>query len=48
MTDQWADFYVAAAGAAAALTGLLFIAVSLRPREIRHSRLMVGRALSAF
>ncbi|HZM40652.1 MAG TPA: hypothetical protein VFB94_16125 [Acidimicrobiales bacterium] len=48
MTDQWADFYVAAAGAAAALTGLLFIAVSLRPREIRQSRLMVGRARSAF
>src|SRR5262249_38933182 len=30
------------------LTGLLFIAVSLRPREIRHSRLMIGRARSAF
>jgi hypothetical protein len=31
-----------------ALTGLLFIAVSLRPREIRTSALMLGRARSAF
>ena len=38
---------VATAGAAAALTGLLFIAVSLRPAEIRHWHLMVGRARSA-
>ncbi len=48
MISRWSDFYVAAAGAAAALTGLLFIAVSLRPREIRESRLMLGRARSAF
>jgi modulator of FtsH protease len=48
MVDEWSDFFVAAGGAAAALTGLLFIAVSLRPREIRHSRLMIGRARSAF
>ena len=48
MIDRWSDFFVAAGGAAAALTGLLFIAVSLRPREIRHSRLMIGRARSAF
>jgi hypothetical protein len=48
MTDSWESFYVAAGGAAAALTGLLFIAVSLRPREIRKSRLMVGRARSSF
>src|SRR6516165_3624259 len=48
MVDQWSDFFVAAGGAAAALTGLLFIAVSLRPREIRHSHLMIGRARSAF
>ena len=48
MVDRWSDFFVAAGGAAAALTGLLFIAVSLRPREIRHSRLMIGRARSAF
>src|SRR5690349_5485309 len=48
MTSGWADFYVATGGAAAALTGLLFVAVALRPREIRGSTLMVGRARSAF
>jgi hypothetical protein len=48
MISDWSNFYVAAAGAAAALTGLLFIAVSLRPREIRESSLMLGRARSAF
>jgi uncharacterized membrane protein YjjP (DUF1212 family) len=48
MDAEWTNFYLAAAGAAAALTGLLFVAVSLRPREIRQSPLMVGRARSAF
>ncbi len=48
MVSRWADFYVVVGGAAAALTGLLFVAVSLRPREIRESPLMVGRARSAF
>src|SRR6478672_3998734 len=48
MPESWSEFFVAAGGAAAALTGLLFIAVSLRPREIRHSELMIGRARSAF
>jgi hypothetical protein len=38
---------VVVGGAAAALTGLLFVAVSLRPREIRESPLMAGRARSA-
>jgi len=46
--DRWADFYVASGGADAALTGLLFIAVSLRPAGIRHSTLLFGRARSAF
>jgi hypothetical protein len=45
---RWTDFFVTAGGAAAALTGLLFVAVALRPREIRGSALMVGRARSAF
>jgi hypothetical protein len=40
---RWADFDVAIAGASAALTGLLFVAVSLRPREIRHAPVMIGR-----
>jgi hypothetical protein len=48
METQWSNVYVAAGGAAAALTGLLFIAVSLRPGEMRGSALMVGRARSAF
>jgi hypothetical protein len=48
MTDSWSNFFLAIGGAAAALTGLLFIAVSLRPREIRGSNLMLGRARSAF
>lgn len=48
MTSRWADFYLAIGGASAALTGLLFVAVSLRPREIRGSALMAGRARSAF
>src|SRR2546426_7789177 len=48
MVSGWAEFFVATGGAAAALTGLLFVAVALRPREIRNSTLMVGRARSAF
>jgi hypothetical protein len=48
MDSRWTDFFVTAGGAAAALTGLLFVAVALRPREIRGSALMVGRARSAF
>jgi hypothetical protein len=48
MIEGWGEFYVATGGAAAALTGLLFIAVSLRPSEIRDSPRMAGRARSAF
>jgi hypothetical protein len=48
MDEEWASFFVTVAGAAAALTGLLFIAVSLRPREISGSVLMIGRARSSF
>jgi modulator of FtsH protease len=44
----WADFYVTVGGASAALTGLLFVAVALRPREIRTSPVMAGRARAAF
>ena len=32
----WTDFFVTIGGAAAALTGLLFVAVALRPREYSH------------
>src|SRR3954469_11776884 len=48
MDARWTVFFVTSGGAAAALTGLLFVAVALRPREIRGSTLMVGRARSAF
>jgi hypothetical protein len=48
MDARWTDFFVTIGGAAAALTGLLFVAVALRPREIRGSPLMLGRARSAF
>ena len=48
MDSSWSDFYVTTGGAAAALTGLLFVAVALRPREIRDSPMMVGRARAAF
>ena len=48
MSSGWAEFFVTIGGAAAALTGLLFVAVALRPREIRNSTLMIGRARSAF
>jgi hypothetical protein len=48
MNSGWADFYVTVGGAAAALTGLLFVAVALRPREIRTTPLMAGRARAAF
>jgi hypothetical protein len=48
MDARWTDFFVTVGGAAAALTGLLFVAVALRPREIRGSALMFGRARSAF
>jgi hypothetical protein len=45
---DWGNFFLGAAGAAAALTGLLFVAVSLRPTEIRESAFMAGRARAAF
>jgi hypothetical protein len=48
MIGSWTSFFVTMGGAAAALTGMLFIAVSLRPRDIRGSSLMVARARSAF
>ncbi|HYV60741.1 MAG TPA: hypothetical protein VFA62_11790 [Acidimicrobiia bacterium] len=48
MDSDWANFYLTTGGAAAALTGLLFVAVALRPREIRDSPMMVGRARAAF
>src|SRR6516162_1608578 len=48
MISRWSDFFVVVGGASAALTGLLFVAVSLRPRKLRESPMMIGRARSAF
>jgi hypothetical protein len=48
MDSGWGNFYVTIGGAAGALTGLLFVAVALRPREIRGSPGLVGRSRAAF
>jgi modulator of FtsH protease len=42
--DEWHDLAVAAAGAAAALTGLLFVAVSINLRRILKYAWLPGRA----
>ncbi len=42
--DQWSDFAVGVAGAAAALAGLLFVAVSLNLRQILSYPHLTGRA----
>ena len=42
---EWHDFYVMAGGAAAALTGLLFVAMSLHSQSIMRHPLYGGRAV---
>jgi hypothetical protein len=42
--DRWTDFGVGVAGAAAALTGLVFVAVSINLSEILKYRNLPGRA----
>ncbi len=44
----WNDFFVANAGAAAALAGLVFVGVSINADEIIASKRLIGRALEAF
>src|SRR5881392_1977681 len=43
--ERWHDFYVMTGGAAAALTGLLFVAMSLHAREIMANRFYSNRAV---
>lgn len=45
---DWTNFYLASAAGAAALTALLFVAVSMRPAEIRAAPASLGRARGAF
>jgi modulator of FtsH protease len=45
--EQWHDMLVASAGAAAALAGLVFVAVSINIRQILEHRGMPERALQA-
>ncbi|HWD62004.1 MAG TPA: hypothetical protein VG369_05855 [Humibacter sp.] len=44
MTEGWSDFYVAVAGAAAALAGLIIVAMSVTIKEIIASRTLPSRA----
>ena len=43
---HWSDFSVAVVGAFAALTGLLFVAVSINIEQILAVGALAGRALS--
>jgi hypothetical protein len=42
---EWTNLFVASAGASAALTGLLFVAVSLNIKDILANEALPGRAL---
>ena len=46
LTAEWTDFSVAVVGASAALTGLLFVAVSINIEQILAVDALAGRALS--
>ncbi|MEI9906978.1 MAG: hypothetical protein WDO06_02880 [Actinomycetota bacterium] len=42
--DQWSEFFIAGAGAAAALAGLVIVAVSVNVREILKYRSLPSRS----
>jgi modulator of FtsH protease len=44
MTEDWSEFFVAIAGAAAALAGLIIVAMSVTIKEILASRSLPSRA----
>ena len=44
---NWPDFFLSVVGAGAALTGLVFVAISLHPREIASSPVLRTRAQGA-
>jgi len=46
LTAEWTDFSVGVVGASAALTGLLFVAVSINIEQILAVDTLAGRALS--
>lgn len=46
LTTSWSDFSVAVVGASAALTGLLFVAVSINIEQVLAIANLAGRALS--
>jgi len=45
--EQWANYFIATASAAAALTGLIFVSVSLNLKQILAGRQLPGRALGS-
>src|ERR1700761_7520252 len=45
--QQWGNYFIAVAGGAAALTGLLFVSVSLNLKHILSFRHLTDRALEA-
>jgi len=47
MAGSWENFFIAQVGAAAALAGLVFVALSINLRQVVSSPILVGRAAEA-